>query len=279
MPSFIPTSDPLTPGEWQTLDRMVKAVGNSTVARRIIETTGPLGAGLQTVPSDTLVGITEGYKSILGLNGTPIRPKDRKSAIVPIIFKDFISHWRDIEESRLTGQGFPRAKAAAAASCCARAEDKLVLFGHDLLGYEGLMTAKGRNSFYGLDWERPGQAFQNFTKMMKLLEEKGYGGPYAAVTHPKIYSNMHRVLPGSPLLEIVPVRELLTAGVFKSEALKPETGLVIATGKQNFELIIGVDTSAAFLGARNMNLPFRVLKSIYLRIRREDAICTFAPKP
>ena len=278
MPSSMRTNDPLTPGEWQVLDRTVKAVGNSTISRRIIETTGPLGAGMQTVPNESLVGITEGYKSILGLNGTPIKPEGRNSAIVPIIFKDFISHWRDIEESRLTGQGFPRAKAAAAASCCARAEDRLVLFGDEPLGYEGLMTAKGRNIFYGLEWDRPGDGFQNFTMMTKVLEQKGYAGPYAAVAHPRIYTNLHRVLPGSSFLEIVNVRALLTGGVFKSELLKPGTGLVIATGKQNFELMIGLDTSAAFLGARKMNLPFRVLKSIYLRIRRSDAICAFAPE-
>src|ERR1044072_9137430 len=108
MPPFMHISDPLTPGEWETLDRTVKIVGNSTVARRIIETTGPLGAGGQTVANDSFVGITEGYKSILGHNGLALRPEERKSAIVPIIFKDFISHWRDIEEARLTGLGFPR---------------------------------------------------------------------------------------------------------------------------------------------------------------------------
>lgn len=272
----IRTSDPLTPSEWEILDRTVKIVGNSTVARRIIETIGPLGPGAQTVPNESMVGITEGYKSILGLNGTAIKPAHRRSAIVPIIFKDFILHWRDIEESRLTAQVFPRAKAAAAASCCAKAEDKLVLFGCDTPNYTGLMTAEGRNDFYGLDWEQPGKAFQNFTKITKLLEEKGYAGPYAAVTHPKIYTNMHRILPGSSFLEIDHVKALFASGIFKSELLKPGTGLVIATGRQNFELIIGVDTSAAYLGAKKMNLPFRVLKSIYLRIRRSDAICTFS---
>jgi uncharacterized linocin/CFP29 family protein len=278
MPPFIHAKDPLTSAEWAALNHTIKVVGNSTVARRIIETMGPLGAGIQTVPNEIMVGITEGYKSILGLNGSAIKTKARESAVVPIIFKDFIVHWRDLEEARLTGQGFSRAKAAAAASSCARAEDKLVLFGDGRLGYEGLMTAEGRNVITGFEWERPGNAFKNFTSMIKVLADKGYSGPYAAIAHPKIYTGMHRVLAGSSLLEIAHVRALLTAGVFRSELLKPETGLVIATGRQNFELVIAVDTSAAFLGARKMNLPFRVLKSIYLRIRRSDAICTFAPK-
>src|SRR6185369_133763 len=156
------------------------------------ETAGPYGAGMQTVPNVSLVGITEGRKSILGLTGTAIKPQGHRSAIVPIIFKDFISHWRDIEESRLTGQGFPKAKAAAAAAFCARAEDRLVFLGDELLGYEGLMTTEGRNAIYGLEWENPGNAFKNFTKITRILEQKGHSGPYAAVVHPKIYTNMHR---------------------------------------------------------------------------------------
>jgi uncharacterized linocin/CFP29 family protein len=275
MPPFMHKSDPLTASEWAILDRTVKIVGNSNVARRIIEAIGPLGAGVQTVPNDSFVGITEGYKSILGYNGTAIRPVARNSAIVPIIFKDFISHWRDIEESRLTGVGFPRAKAAAAASSCARAEDRLVFYGSEQFGYEGLLTAKGRNTFHGLDWSRPGDAYRNFTAMIRTLEKLGHSGPYAAVVHPRIYTDMHRVLPGSSLLEISHVRELITAGVFRSEQLKPGAGLVIATGKQNLELIVSLDTSAAYLGAKKMNLPFRVLKSIYLRIRQSNAICSF----
>ena len=275
---FTHTSDPLTSSEWDALNHIVKIVGNSTVTRRIIDYTEPLGAGIQTVPDEFLFGITEGYKSIFGLDGLAIKPGIRDSGIVPIIFKDFIIHWRDIEESRLTGQEFSKAKAAAAASSCARAEDKLVLFGHEPLGYRGLMTAEGRNVEEGLEWKRPGDAFRNFTKMTGLLADKGHTGPYAAVMHPRIYTDMHRVLTGSSLLEVVHVRALLTSGVFRSELLPPNTGLVIATGRQNFELVISVDTSAAFLGAKRMNLPFRVFKAIYLRIRRSDAICTFTPK-
>jgi uncharacterized linocin/CFP29 family protein len=113
--------------------------------------------------------------------------------------------------------------------------------------------------------------------MRGILAGRGHSGPYAAVVHPRIYTDMHRVLTGSSLLEIAHVRALLTSGVFRSELLLPNTGLVIATGKQNFELVISVDTSAAFLGAKRMNLPFRVFKAIYLRIRRSDAICTFVP--
>lgn len=275
MPDYIHRGDPLSAEEWSHLARMVSAVGDSTVARRFIEVTGPLGAGTQTVPTETLVGITEGYKSLLGRESQPVKTGQRDSGIVPIISKDFVVHWRDLAEARLLGQRFSLAKAAAAASSVARSEDKLVLYGHSPLGYKGLMTIEGRNIATGLEWGKPGDAFRNFTLITHMLLTKGYNGPFAAVVHPNIYAEMHRVLRGSSLLEIAHVKALISAGVFRSSLLAPRTGLVVSTGKQNLDLVVSVDTTVAFLGARRMNLPFRVFKAVYLRVLRSDAICAF----
>lgn len=275
MLKFIHPQDPLTEEEWAILNRVVKTVGNSNVVRKLIDTTSDMGAGFQTVLTESLVGITEGEVSILGQNGMPVETGERSSGIVPIIFHDFVTHWRDLAECRLTRQSFPISKAAAAASSCARAEDKFVLFGHTPLGYQGLMTIEGRNILQGLGWGNPGDAFSNFTRITSLLMEKGYQGPFAAVVHPQIHADMHRVIKGSTLLEISHVRSLLTGGIYRSSLLAPRSGFVVSTGRQNLELFVAVDTSIAFLGARKMNLPFRVFKAVYLRILRRDAICTF----
>ena len=268
-------SDPLDTVEWQALLKTAKGVGNATVARRILDVSGPLGAGIQTVPTETLVGITEGYKRNFGSTERIIRVSERKSGIVPLIFKDFVIHWRDLAESRIMNHSLSNATVAAAASCCARSEDKLVLFGHEPLGYNGLMTVEGRNIFQGFNWTNPGDAFENFRRMTELLTSKGYNGPFAGVVHPRIYARLHRVLEGSSLLEMDHIRSLLTAGLFRSALLAPRSGLVLSTAKQNAELIVSIDTSVAFLGAKRMNLPFRVLKAVFLRIMRSDSICTF----
>lgn len=275
MLKFIHPRNPLRDEEWETLQRVVRSVGNANVIRKFIETTPDMGAGFQTVPTENLIGITEGEITLFGSDGIPIRTGTRSSDVVPIIFHDFVMHWRDLAECRLTKQTVPVAKAAAAASSCARAEDKFVLFGHSPLGYEGLMTVEGRNIVTGLRWGEPGDAFDNFTKITKLLLEKGYHGPFAAVVHPHIHADMHRVIEGSPLLEIMHVRSLLTGGVYRSSLLAPRSGLVVSMGRENLELFVSVDTSIAFLGAKKMNLPFRVFKAVYLRILRNDAICTF----
>jgi uncharacterized linocin/CFP29 family protein len=275
MSRFFHKGDPLTREEWERLLKTANGVGNATVARRFIQTTGPLGAGVQTVPNESLVGITEGYKTLVGEDGTRVVAGKKSSEIVPIISKDFVLHWRDLSEARQTGQPLSFAKAAAAAASCARTEDKLVFYGHSVYGYDGLMTIDGRNILTGLQWSKPGDAFSNFTKLTRILRSRGYDGPFAAVVHPNIYADMHRVLEGSSLLEISHVKALLTAGIFRSSLLAPRTGLVVSTGKENLELIVSVDTSLAFLGAKQMNLPFRVFKAVFLRILRSDAICTF----
>ena len=275
MNRFFHKGDPLAPEEWERLLKLVSGVSNATIARRFIQTTGPLGAGVQTVPNETLVGITEGYRNRLGDDGLRVVAGKRGSEIVPIISKDFVLHWRDLGEARQTGQPLSFAKAAAAAASCARTEDKLVFYGHSAYGYEGLMTVEGRNILTGFHWGNAGDAFNNFTKMTRVLMSRGYNGPFAAVVHPHIYADMHRVLEGSSLLEISHVKALLTAGVFKSSLLAPRSGFVVSTGKENLELIISVDASIAFLGEKRMNLPFRVFKAVYLRILRSDAICTF----
>lgn len=277
MPAFFHTSNPLTEPEWSALSQTIRKVGNATVARQIMAVSAPLGAGVQTVPNEELVGITEGYKGLLGADGVVLRTAKISSGIVPIIFKDFVIHWRDLEASRLTSQVFPSAKAAAAAASCARAEDRLVFFGDREMGYRGLMTAEGRETLVGLDWESAGSAFNNFSQITRRLIEKGFNGPFAAVVHTGIFAAMHRVLGRSSLLEVTHVRALLKGGIYKSELLPKQAGFVIAIGKQNFELTVAVDTSAAFLGARKMNLPFRVFKAVFLRIKRGDAICVFQP--
>lgn len=275
MVQFIHKSDPLTESEWSALTQTVRAVGNATVARRFIEVTGPLGAGAQTVPTESMIGLTEGRWSILGMEDNPVKTFTKRGEVVPLISKDFILHWRDVEEARLMGQKISMAKAAAAAASCARSEDMLVLNGYTPLGYKGLMTIEGRNVITGLQWINPGDAFRNFTLLTQTLKNKGYTGPFAAVVHPGIYASMHRVLDRSSLLEIEHVRALLEGGIFRSSLLAPRSGVVVSTGRQNLELVISVDTSVAYLGAKKMNLPFRVFKAVYLRILRSDAICTF----
>jgi uncharacterized linocin/CFP29 family protein len=58
--------------------------------------------------------------------------------------------------------------------------------------------------------------------------------------------------------------------------LKDNEGVVVATGMEYLDLVIGQDLITAYLGVDDMDYPFRVFETILLRIKRPKAICTFS---
>lgn len=275
MTEFIHAGNPLSIGEWQALTRSTTIIGGSAISRRFIESTGESGPGTQTAPPTVAVAFGERVGRSLRADIDESSARGRRSQVVPLLWKDFVLHWRDVEEARLTGRLFSMAKPAAAAAACARQEERLVILGDEKRGYEGLYTVPGRLEIRGLRWSRAGDFFRGFLRIVQALRAGGHNGPFAAAVHPNLYSGMHGVLPGSNLLEVNHVFELLGAGIYRTTLLPPNGGLVIAVGRQNLELFVSIDTSVAYLGASHMNLPFRVFKAVYLRILRPDAICSF----
>lgn len=274
------SEDPLTAEEWKELNEVVVSTARKIlVGRRFIELHGPLGAGVQTIIHDHFTGTTRGNLGIMGEEESDsLRSVRREAGIVPLLYKDFVIHWRDLETSRFTGAPFDSSIAAGAAAFCANREDELIFHGDNKLGYEGLMTVEGRRHMKMRDWSKSGNAFQDVVDATTTLVDTGYAGPKAMVVHPKLYAQLHRVHEGTGVLEIRNVRELLTDGVYQSSCLKEGTGVIVATGKQHFDLAVGQDFSLAYLGADKMNHPFRVFEAIYLRIKRHDAICTLSAK-
>jgi len=65
--------------------------------------------------------------------------------------------------------------------------------------------------------------------------------------------------------------------VYQSALIEDGFGMIVATGTQNFDLAVAQDLNVAYLGAQNMNHPFRVFESVYLRIKRHGSICTLEP--
>ncbi len=76
------------------------------------------------------------------------------------------------------------------------------------------------------------------------------------------------------MLENETIRQLAVDGVFQSNRLRGEAGVVISTGRENLDIAVAQDMVTAYLGADKMNHPFRVLESLILRIKHPDAICT-----
>lgn len=267
---------PLTAEEWARIDEtVVRTARNRLVGRRFINILGPLGPGAQCVPRDVFASTNTGSVSVLGEEDIhPIRIENRTFMPIPTIHKDFHIYWRDIETSRNTGAPLDVSGAAGAASFVADQEDSLILNGDEKLGLEGLTNAGRRNSVPLLDWDEPGQAFQNVVNAIQKLVDSGFYGPYAMVVSPVMFAKMQRVYGSTGVLEINQVRELATMGVFQTAALKDSKAVVVSTGAENLDIAIAQDLVTAYLGPIDMNHPFRVLEALVLRIKRPEAICT-----
>src|SRR6476659_9255706 len=150
--------NPLREEEWARLNETVIQVARrSLVGRRILDIYGPLGAGVQTVPHDEYTGVSPGAVDIVGEQETATVFTDaRKFKTIPILYKDFLLHWRDIEAARTNNMPLDVSAAAGAAALCAQQEDELIFYGDPKLGHEGLMNATGRLAAHIGNWVEPG---------------------------------------------------------------------------------------------------------------------------
>jgi len=279
MPIFAHEENPLNDQEWESINNIVIEVARKRlVGRRVVDLHGPLGPGVQTIVHDHFSGTTMGRIGLLGEEESdPVRSVRRESGIIPLIYKDFILHWRDMETSRQTGAPLDFSAAAGAAAFCADAEDDLIFNGNTEMGYEGLMVVDGRQTLTQRDWTEAGNCFQDVVDATQMLVQSGFYGPYAMVVSPTLYTQMHQVHPGTGVLEIEHIRQLITDGVYQSSVIQEGHGMIVATGAQNFDLAVAQDLTVAYLGAEHMNHPFRVFESVYLRIKRHGSICTLEP--
>jgi uncharacterized linocin/CFP29 family protein len=145
-------------------------------------------------------------------------------------------------------------------------------------GYDGLFTVNGRHTLGRRDWANTGNAFQDVVEAIRILSDDGFYGPYGMVVNPVLYSQMQQVYTATAVLEIEHIKKLVAEGVYQSPLVHDGFGLILATGSQNFDLAVAQDLTVAYLGPDKMNHPYRVLESVYLRIKRPGAICTLEPR-
>lgn len=275
---------PLTAQEWAILDDTVVAVARRIlVGRRFLDVFGPLGAGLQNVEYHMFGPTGEAVVSILGEeDANPIQPIMRVYEHIPMIHKDFILFWRDLENARRLGIPLDVGAAAAAAAHVAQKEDDLIMNGNASYNFKGLLTVQGAHHVDTGDWGDAGSAFRSVAAAVQTLIGDGFYGPYAVVVNPVAFAQMQRVYECSGVLEIEHIRQLVQGGVFQTQAIHDRPGVVISLGPQHLDLAVAQDIITGYLGAEGMNHPFRVFETIALRIKRPQAICVLdgpAPDP
>ena len=270
---------PLTGAQWSVLDAAVVSTARaSLVGRRFISLVGPFGPGVEALPSDTLSGTREGWVDLLGNEESEIIGVERRRFLpLPVIYKDFWLHWRDLETSRQFGTPLEIDKAAGGAFACAQAEDRLIFDGDSKLLLPGLRTADDRRTLPMRDWGREGQGFSDVVDGVRVLTDGGFTGPYALAVSPRLYAQLNRVFDNTGVLELEQIEKLARRGVYPSSVLPEPCALLVDSSPQNLDLAIAVDLAVAFVESTNLNYRLRVVESLVLRIHRPGAICTFEP--
>jgi uncharacterized linocin/CFP29 family protein len=280
VPDFLQRDQaPLGVAEWAAVDQAVVRTAQSIlVGRRFINLVGPFGAGVEALPTDVLAGGGGGNIDLLGnKEGEGISIGTRRFLPLPLLYKDFWVHWRDLESSRRLGVPLDLGKAASAAAATAQTEDRLIFDGEPSLGLPGLRSVDGRQTLPMSDWNSGGRAFADVVEGVRVLTQAGFTGPYALAVSPRLYADLNRVFDATGVLELEQVEKLARRGVYPTAVLPEPAALLVDSGAQNMDIAVGLDLSTAYVESSNLNHLFRVVESLVLRIRRPAAVCTFEP--
>ena len=252
---------------WNQIDdTVIKTARKSLVGRRFLKIFGPLGIKNQSISIDDYEHLEEHYDNGL------LTTKGRQYVELPTIYDDFTLFARDLETSKQFGYPIDLSRAAYAAEECAKKEDKLIFFGNKEYGYEGLFTAAGVNKMERKDWSVGENAFSDISLALEQFISKGVYGTYALIISPDLYVQLQRIQPGTGLLEIERIRNLLGGNVFNSFALGSGKAVLVCPEERNMDLVIGQDLTTGYLEEKDFNHSFRILETVLLRIKRKQAV-------
>lgn len=270
----VPLSDPqLT----RLQAEIVREARRTLVGRRFINVFGPLGAGVESISFDTY---DEDENAEIHLEGQSDPKRVRAHTAeeyrrIPLIYKDFFLHWRDIKWSQDLNAPIDAANAIMAAHAVAHREDELIFLGHDELKITGLLNVPGSHKLDFSNWNEFGASFNDLLKAVNLLKKNNHHSPYAVALSTDAYYSLIKGDRNTPFLELDQIQRLCTDGVFESSAIPARTGVLLSTGDQNFDIAVAEDLSLAYTGSKDMNHGFRVYESLVLRVKRPKAICVF----
>ena len=256
-------------------DEMIREARRTLIGRRFLDIYGPLTAGIESVNLEEYGPDKDAEIEFIGNEDpSPIMPSAERYLRVPIIFKDFILHWRDVALSRKLGSPLDPSRAIRAAHFVADREDDFIFNGNERLGLKGLLNADGRNVVQRSDWGQFGNAYKDVVKATNMLLQNNHHRPFALAINAHDYARLVEQREGQFAPEIDAIARLCDDGVYNSPAIPKGKAVLLSTGNQNVDLAITEDLSVTYLGEKNQDYPFRVYECVVLRIKRATAICT-----
>jgi uncharacterized linocin/CFP29 family protein len=259
------------------LAEAVREARRTLVARRFLGLYGPLGAGIQSIGLETYGPDRDAEIELVGKHDPEPIVADRESYVrVPILYKDFVLHWRDIELARKLGAPLDASRAVRAAHFVADREDQLIFNGEPRFGIHGLLDAPDRNHIARGDWNQYGAAYRDVVRATETLLEHNHHRPFALVVGARDYARLVQQREGQFAPEIDAILRLCDDGVYTTPVIPDGKAVLLSTGDQNFDIAVTEDLTLSYLGERDQDYPFRVYECLALRIKRPKAICTIA---
>lgn len=250
---------------WAEIDQQIISVAKKVLtARRFLHFTGPVGPGVQFVKINHK-GRTEEFEDGY------VKPAGRNIVEIPQLYSDFWLYWRDLEDSAANGVSPDFSAASFAAQKIAQTEDNMVFYGIPALAVDGLLTVKGSQTVKRSDWSKGEGAFTDVAKSVSMLEQKDYMTNHVLILSPDLYMQLQRIQPGTGVLEIDRVRNLV-GKVLKSTALKNNTALLVCAESYCMDFLVGQDIDTAYLEAVDMNHHLRIMETALLRIKDPASI-------
>ena len=264
------TTSAISPALWEQIDAATVSVArNVLTGRRILRLNGPLGIGV------TAIQIDDAETRAEALEDGFIISKGRKTVEIPTIYQDFSILARDLAQSEAAGYPVDLSAVLSAAQAAALKEDRLVFFGNEKLGIDGLLTAPGASQVTKSDWASGENAFTDVAAAIDTLVANGVFGDYKLVLSPSLHTQLQRLQPGTGLLEIDRVAKLVGGQLYKSPVLGKDQAVLLCAQPENMDLVVGQDLAAAYLEQRDLNHHFRLIESVLPRIRKQKAIAVF----
>ena len=274
----------LTVEEYRHVEQEItKAVQPVLVARKIFPTTKIGDAGYMQTKYYTQTQMSQAQISMYGETESEDKVVRYPTVLpVPIIHKDFLLHWRDILASRRFGESIDVSHGQDAARQVAEEEDKLLLTGEytgwEAYGIQGLATRANRGTTPGGAW--PANAIANINAARAVLQAAGYVGvPFTLVGR----VTQIKALDGQVANTAFTYRQFLlqnklVQAIYESDNLFTAAGLttsalLVATAKENFDLVIAQDITTFMWQDKHMNQHGKVYEAVVPRIRRPTSIC------
>ncbi len=262
--------------QWTRLfEQVVREARRTLVGRRFLGLWGPLGAGIESVGLEEYGPDKDGEIELTGKQDRePISALRDKFLRVPILYKDFLLHWRDVEFATKLQAPLDGSRAVRAAHFVADREDQLIFNGEPRLGLEGLLNATGRAQVARSDWNTYGTAYNDIVQATETLLKHNHHRPFALALSAQDYALLVKQRAGQFAPEIDGIFRLCDDGIFTSPMIPEGKSVLLSTGDQNFDIAVTEDLSIGYLGEEGQDLLFRIYECLVLRIKRPLAICT-----